>query len=75
MAPLGQYPSGRPIARNRPKSNINPALAAGINAVFVPHDNAWILEHETVNPAPEVLLEVKVADLQSYFWATIYSVS
>ena len=34
---------------NSPKSDINPALAAGINAVFVPHDNTWILEHEEVN--------------------------
>jgi putative hydrolase of the HAD superfamily len=34
---------------NSPKSDINPALAAGINAVFVPHDNTWILEHEEVS--------------------------
>jgi putative hydrolase of the HAD superfamily len=38
---------------NSPKSDINPALAAGINAVFVPHDNTWILEHEIVHPAPD----------------------
>jgi putative hydrolase of the HAD superfamily len=38
---------------NSPKSDINPALAAGINAVFVPHDNTWILEHESVNPVPK----------------------
>ena len=37
---------------NSPKSDINPAMAAGINAVFVPHDMTWILEHEIVNPAP-----------------------
>src|SRR5215467_8335865 len=55
---------------NSPKSDINPAMAAGINAIFVPHDNTWVLEHETVNPAPEGcrLLEVdKFADLQRYF--------
>jgi putative hydrolase of the HAD superfamily len=55
---------------NSPKSDINPALAAGINAVFVPHDNTWILEHETVNPAPDGcrLLEVqRFADLEGYF--------
>jgi putative hydrolase of the HAD superfamily len=55
---------------NSPKSDINPAMAAGINAVFVPHDNTWILEHETVNPVPEGcrLLEVdKFADLQRHF--------
>src|SRR5947209_3765704 len=38
---------------NRPKSNINPALAAGINAVFVPHGNTWILEHDEIaEPTP-----------------------
>ena len=36
---------------NSPKSDINPALAAGLNAVFVPHGDTWILEHEEVNPA------------------------
>lgn len=33
---------------NSPKSDINPALQAGLNAVFVPHDNTWVLEHEEV---------------------------
>jgi putative hydrolase of the HAD superfamily len=35
---------------NSPRSDINPALAAGINAVFIPHDMTWVLEHETINP-------------------------
>ncbi|HMC29839.1 MAG TPA: HAD family hydrolase [Candidatus Angelobacter sp.] len=55
---------------NSPKSDINPALAAGINAVFVPHDNTWILEHETVNPVPDGtrLLQVeRFTDLQQLF--------
>jgi putative hydrolase of the HAD superfamily len=33
---------------NSPKSDINPALSAGVNAVFVPHHNTWVLEHEDV---------------------------
>ena len=37
---------------NSPKSDINPALSAGLNAVFVPHDQTWILEHEELAPAP-----------------------
>jgi len=37
---------------NSPKSDINPALAAGLHAVFIPHDFTWVLEHEVVNPAP-----------------------
>lgn len=55
---------------NSPKSDINPAMAAGINAVFVPHDNTWILEHENVNSTPPGthLLQVeKFTDLQRHF--------
>jgi len=38
---------------NSPKSDINPALAAGLHAIFIPHDFTWVLEHETVNqPKP-----------------------
>jgi putative hydrolase of the HAD superfamily len=46
---------------NSPRSDINPAMAAGINAVFVPHDNTWVLEHETLeSPANGVrLLQVE----------------
>jgi len=55
---------------NSPKSDINPALAAGINAVFVPHDSTWILEHESVRAAPagRHLLQVeRFSDLQKHF--------
>lgn len=31
---------------NSPKSDVNPALEAGLNAIFIPHDNTWMLEHE-----------------------------
>jgi putative hydrolase of the HAD superfamily len=37
---------------NSPRSDINPALAAGLHAIFIPHDFTWILEHEILNPAP-----------------------
>ncbi len=37
---------------NSPRSDINPSLAAGLNAVFLPHDYTWVLEHEVVNEAP-----------------------
>ncbi len=33
---------------NSPKSDINPALAAGLNAVFVPHNNTWMLERDEI---------------------------
>jgi|SRR5580700_7178949 putative hydrolase of the HAD superfamily len=31
---------------NSPKSDINPSLEAGLHAVFVPHDNTWMLERD-----------------------------
>ena len=38
---------------NSPKSDINPALAAGLHAVFLFHKDTWVLEHAEVNPAPD----------------------
>jgi len=55
---------------NSPKSDINPALAAGLHAVFVPHGNTWILEHEElgVAPAAQTLLVVeRFGDLMEHF--------
>lgn len=55
---------------NSPKSDINPALDAGINAIFIPHDFTWALEHEVVNapPAGQRLLELShFADLTQHF--------
>lgn len=55
---------------NSPKSDINPALAAGINAIFVPHDDTWILEHEELAEAepPSRLLVLKsFAELANHF--------
>jgi putative hydrolase of the HAD superfamily len=37
---------------NSPKSDINPALAAGLHAVFLFHKDTWILEHAEIDPAP-----------------------
>jgi putative hydrolase of the HAD superfamily len=55
---------------NSPKSDINPALQAGINAVFVPHDDTWVLEHEELaEPAlPSRLLVLEsFAQLRKHF--------
>jgi len=38
---------------NSIKSDINPALAAGLHAIFLFHKDTWILEHATLQPAPE----------------------
>jgi putative hydrolase of the HAD superfamily len=38
---------------NSPKSDINPALAAGLHAVFLFHKDTWILEHAALATPPE----------------------
>jgi len=55
---------------NSPKSDINPALAAGLHAVLVPHGDTWILEHEEINPAPphqKLLIVGRFAELREHF--------
>jgi len=55
---------------NSPKSDINPAMAAGLHAVFVPHGDTWILEHEEINPAPprqKLLIVGRFAELREHF--------
>ncbi len=55
---------------NSPRSDINPALAAGLNAVFIPHDFTWALEHEVVDQPPpgRTLLELgRFSDLLQHF--------
>jgi putative hydrolase of the HAD superfamily len=37
---------------NSPKSDINPALAAGLHAVFLVHPDTWVLEHAALDAAP-----------------------
>jgi putative hydrolase of the HAD superfamily len=56
---------------NSPKSDINPALTAGLNAIFIPHNFTWVLEHEVVIQPPTTqqnLLELTAfADLAHHF--------
>jgi putative hydrolase of the HAD superfamily len=53
---------------NSPKSDINPALAAGLNAVYVPHARTWTLEREDVPESHPRLLRVgKISELVEYF--------
>ena len=53
---------------NSPKSDINPALRAGLGAVLVPHPRTWSLEHEDV-PEPSERFHVieRFSDLKELF--------
>jgi len=55
---------------NSPKSDINPALAAGLNAVFVPHGATWVLEHEALavaQPPSRLLTVERFTELVNHF--------
>jgi putative hydrolase of the HAD superfamily len=69
IAERGLDPARTWMIGNSPKSDINPALDAGLNAVLVPHAHTWVLEHQDLREAPEgrFLRVDRIADLQSYF--------
>jgi putative hydrolase of the HAD superfamily len=53
---------------NSPRSDINPALEAGLNAVFIPHPNTWALEHEEVRSgAGRLLIVTNFRALRDHF--------
>jgi putative hydrolase of the HAD superfamily len=53
---------------NSPRSDINPALRAGLNAVFIPHEYTWGLEKEEVARADGRLLTLqRFAELRAHF--------
>jgi putative hydrolase of the HAD superfamily len=60
LARHGLSPHTSWMIGNSPKSDINPALAAGLHAVFLFHKDTWVLEHEQIDSAPlgQQLLEV-----------------
>jgi putative hydrolase of the HAD superfamily len=53
---------------NSPRSDINPALKIGLNAVFLPHPNTWHLEHaELESGGGRLLILTSFRELRSHF--------
>lgn len=53
---------------NSPKSDINPALQAGLNAVFVPHHATWVLENaELESGTGKLILISSFRELRGHF--------
>ena len=48
---------------NSPRSDVLPALAAGLWAVFLPHPNTWDFEDHPVSPHPRLLHAQSFSDL------------
>ena len=64
---LGYDPERTWMIGNSPKSDINPALAAGLRAVFVPHERTWSLEREEIVVSDRLYLVKSFSDLTSLF--------
>jgi putative hydrolase of the HAD superfamily len=67
---LGLDPARTWMIGNSPKSDINASLAAGLNAVFIPHHATWRLEEQEISadggPGQLLVLE-RFRDLAKHF--------
>jgi putative hydrolase of the HAD superfamily len=48
VAERAMDPSRTWMIGNSPRSDVNPALEAGLGAVFIPHAHTWVLEKEEI---------------------------
>ena len=60
-------PSNTWMIGNSPKSDINPAIEAGLHAIFIPHDRTWSAECVEIAQSPRVVTLQRFADLVDYF--------
>jgi putative hydrolase of the HAD superfamily len=68
VAERGLDPQRAWMIGNSPKSDINPALECGLNAVFVPHARTWTLEREEIRRGAGKLIVIeRFADLRDHF--------
>jgi putative hydrolase of the HAD superfamily len=64
----GMDPQHTWMIGNSPRSDVNPAIEAGLNAVFVPHAHTWVLEKQEIRPGRGRLLTIeRFADLAKHF--------
>lgn len=55
----GLEPSATWMIGNSPRSDILPARAAGLGAVFIPNPHTWVLEEDDLDPTDERVLHLK----------------
>ena len=64
----GMDPARTWMIGNSPKSDVNPALEAGLNAVFVPHAFTWALEKQEIRSgAGRLLVLERFEELRQHF--------
>jgi len=63
----GLQPEQTWMVGNSPRSDINPALEAGIGAIYVPHPNTWRMEQEEVAEPERVIILNGFGELAALF--------
>jgi putative hydrolase of the HAD superfamily len=67
IADYDLHPERTWMVGNSPRSDINPAVKAGIGAVYVPHPNTWTLEVEEVLDSERVTVLRSFGELAAFF--------
>lgn len=63
----GLEPGRTWMVGNSPRSDVNPALEAGIGAIYVPHPNTWQLELEEIAGLERVIVLKRFRELDALF--------
>ncbi len=67
VAGYGLRPEQTWVVGNSPRSDINPALEAGVGAIYVPHPNTWTLEVEEIADLKRVIVLKRFKELDALF--------
>jgi putative hydrolase of the HAD superfamily len=67
LAHYGLRPEQTWVVGNSPRSDINPALEAGVGAIYVPHPNTWKLELEEIAGTEQVIVLKGFGELATLF--------
>lgn len=67
LAHYGLRPEQTWVVGNSPRSDINPALEAGVGAIYVPHPNTWHLEQEEIAEPERVTVLNRLSELAALF--------
>jgi putative hydrolase of the HAD superfamily len=68
VAERGLVPATTWMIGNSPRSDILPARAAGLNAVFIPNPHTWVLEEDELDPADRGVLHLaRFPELREHF--------
>jgi putative hydrolase of the HAD superfamily len=67
LARYGLRPERTWMVGNSPRSDINPALEAGIGAIYIPHPSTWTLEHEAIAHPERVIGLERFGELSALF--------